>query len=77
MLVLTRKSDEELVIDGCIRVRVLSIEGGRVRLGITAPRSVPVIRSELEKLPGKPPQKADSAGLLIREVNHVCAAIAG
>jgi carbon storage regulator len=47
MLVLTRKSDEELLINGNIRVRVLSIEGGRVRLGISAPKSVPVVRNEL------------------------------
>ena len=47
MLVLTRKSDEELLIHGNIRVRVLSIEHGRVRLGISAPRSVPVARAEL------------------------------
>jgi carbon storage regulator len=77
MLVLTRKSDEELLIDGCIRVRVLSIEGGRVRLGIVAPRSVPVVRSELKTRQEKPPQKADSTGLSMREVNHACAAIAG
>jgi len=47
MLVLTRKSDEELLIHGNIRVRVLAIDQGRVRLGITAPRSVPVARAEL------------------------------
>lgn len=47
MLVLTRKSDEELLIDGHIRVRVLSVDQGRVRLGIVAPRSVQVSRSEL------------------------------
>ena len=47
MLVLTRKSDEVLLIDGKIRVQVLSIDKGRVRLGITAPRSVPVARAEL------------------------------
>lgn len=48
MLVLTRRSDEGLLIADNIQVRVLSIENGRVRLGISAPRSVPVMRSELE-----------------------------
>ncbi|MFO1096431.1 MAG: carbon storage regulator [Planctomycetaceae bacterium] len=47
MLVLTRKTNEEIVIDGIIRVRVLSAEGGRIRLGIVAPRSVPVHRAEV------------------------------
>ena len=59
MLVLTRKSDEELLIHGNIRVRVLSIEQGRVRLGISAPRSVPVARAELlsrEQLPATSPR---------------------
>ena len=48
MLVLTRKADQEIVISGNIRVRVLSVRGHRVRLGIDAPRDVSVARQELE-----------------------------
>ena len=78
MLVLTRNADEELVIDGQIRVRVLSIDGGRVRLGISAPRSVPVMRSELTP---KMPQTMRSTpsecrGRPSSEVHHDCIAIA-
>jgi carbon storage regulator len=47
MLVLTRRVDEEIVIAGAIRIKVVSIKGQRVRLGITAPPSVHVARSEL------------------------------
>ncbi len=47
MLVLTRRIGEEIVIAGNIRVAVLAINGQTIRLGITAPRSVPVARSEL------------------------------
>lgn len=47
MLVLTRKCGEEIVIDGGIRIQVLESKGGRVRLGIFAPRDVSVVRSEL------------------------------
>ena len=47
MLVLSRRIDETLVIGGNITVRVVSIENGQVRLGIDAPRSVPVVRGEL------------------------------
>jgi len=47
MLVLSRKLNQEVVIADCIQMRVLSIDGGRVRLGITAPRSVTVHRSEI------------------------------
>jgi carbon storage regulator len=47
MLVLTRKPNEELIIGGNIRIKVLEIKGNRVRLGICAPDEVPVMRSEL------------------------------
>lgn len=46
MLVLTRKTGEEIIIGDGIRVKVLDTSGGRVRLGITAPRNVSVHRSE-------------------------------
>lgn len=49
MLVLTRKESESIVIDGRIRVTVLGINGNRVRLGISAPSDVPVMREELTK----------------------------
>jgi carbon storage regulator len=47
MLVLSRKTDESILIDGHIRITVLAVRGGQVRLGIEAPRSVRVIREEL------------------------------
>jgi carbon storage regulator len=46
MLVLTRRVGEEILINGEIRVVVLAVLGGRVRLGIAAPPSVRVRRSE-------------------------------
>ena len=48
MLVLSRKLSESIVIDENIHVQVLSIQGNRVRLGITAPRGISIIRSEIE-----------------------------
>jgi carbon storage regulator len=47
MLVLTRKIDESLVIDDRIIVTVLAIDGDKVKLGITAPREVTILRQEL------------------------------
>jgi len=47
MLVLTRKIGEEIVIAGDIRVTVLSIRKGHTVLGLSAPATVPILRSEL------------------------------
>jgi carbon storage regulator len=49
MLVLTRKSHEEIVIDGCIRVSILKIDGNRVKIGVEAPADVPIRRKELDE----------------------------
>ena len=47
MLVLTRKIDQGIVISGNIYVRVLGVERDRVKIGISAPLNVTVLRQEL------------------------------
>jgi carbon storage regulator len=47
MLVLTRRINEEIVIDGNIRIRVLDSHHDRVRLGVSAPADVRVDRLEV------------------------------
>lgn len=47
MLVLTRKLHETIIIDGRIVVTVTYLKGGKVKLGITAPKEVSVQRSEV------------------------------
>ena len=47
MLVLTRKSNQSIMIGDEIEISVLAIMGERVRIGIKAPRSVPVFRREV------------------------------
>ena len=47
MLVLTRKIDQGIVIAGNIYIRVLGVERDRVKIGIDAPREIPVLREEL------------------------------
>jgi len=47
MLVLSRKPDESVFINDNIVVTVLSIQGDKVRLGIEAPREMPVHRKEV------------------------------
>jgi carbon storage regulator len=72
MLVLTRKSNQSIMIGDDIEVSVLSIMGEKVRIGIQAPRDVPVFRKEVyleiqhEQVSARPPdgsprQKVDSA----------------
>ena len=47
MLVLTRKSNQSIMIGDDIEVSVLSIMGEKVRVGIQAPRDIPVFRKEV------------------------------
>jgi carbon storage regulator len=47
MLVLTRTSNESIMIGDDIEVSVLSTAGDKVRIGIRAPRSIPVFRREI------------------------------
>lgn len=47
MLILQRKTGESLVIGEDVTVSVVSVEGGRVRLAISAPPEVSILRSEL------------------------------
>jgi carbon storage regulator len=73
MLVLSRKVGESIVIDGDIKVTVSTVQGGRVKLCIDAPRERRVIRAEVvggvplqllrqprPSLPGSVPQLAGS-----------------
>lgn len=47
MLILTRKSDQSIIIGNNIKVKVLKIQGGQVHLGIDAPRDLSVYRQEI------------------------------
>jgi carbon storage regulator len=56
MLVLARRIGEEVLIAEIVRVKVVAVKGNQVRLGITAPPSVPVARRELlAECPGEDP----------------------
>jgi len=47
MLILSRKKDESIVINNNITIMVVDIRGGKVRLGISSPREIPVYRKEI------------------------------
>lgn len=47
MLVLTRKSNQSIMIGDDVEVSVLSVMGDKVRIGIQAPQDIPVFRTEI------------------------------
>lgn len=47
MLVLSRKKDQTIVIDGGIEIQVLQLKGNTVKIGINAPQNVRIVRGEL------------------------------
>ncbi len=47
MLVLRRKVGESIIIAGSIQISVLAVEGERVKIGISAPSDVTIVREEL------------------------------
>jgi carbon storage regulator len=65
MLVLTRKSNQSIMIGDDIEVSVLSVMGEKVRIGIQAPQKVPVFRKEIyleiHREAGVPKSDQDSA----------------
>ena len=65
MLVLTRKIGEQIVIDDNITVTIVAIEGNKVRLGVTAPRSCRVDRAEVHQR--RLEEQAEQQGTWVRE----------
>lgn len=49
MLVLSRKKNESIIIDDHITITVVEIRGDKVRLGIQAPKEIPIHRSEIHE----------------------------
>lgn len=47
MLALSRKKNEALIIDNTIEVTILDIKGDQVKIGIAAPKEVPIYRKEV------------------------------
>lgn len=47
MLILTRKKEESIIINGDIEIKIISLDDGRVRLGIQAPKNIQIHRKEI------------------------------
>jgi carbon storage regulator len=66
MLVLSRKKNESIVINNDITVTVVEIRGDKVRLGIVAPKEVPVHRQEVwEAIHNKEQAPAPAAPVVV------------
>jgi carbon storage regulator len=50
MLILSRKIEESIIIDGKITIKILGVQEGQVKIGIEAPKEIKVHRSEVYKL---------------------------
>ena len=48
LLVLSRKLGESILLDGGIEIQIVKVQGSKIRLGITAPKNIKVIRAELQ-----------------------------
>lgn len=47
MLIFSRKLDESIIINNNIKITIVSLEDNRVKIGIDAPREIPVHRTEI------------------------------
>lgn len=65
MLCLTRRLGDVILIDGGIEITVIRIEQGHVRLGITAPKNIAIIRKEL--LPRPESEQKPPIGIVERD----------
>lgn len=63
MLVLSRKQDERILIGDEIELRIVAIQGSRVRLGISCPKHVRILRSELAQEFGLAPLGPSSGAI--------------
>jgi carbon storage regulator len=60
MLILTRKSEQSIIIGDSIVVTVLAVDGDRVKIGIAAPADVSVLREEVRHAVGNENRRAAS-----------------
>jgi len=62
MLILTRKKEESIIINGNIEIQIIAIEEGKVKIGINAPKDIEIYRSEVfEKIQSENKEAAHPA----------------
>jgi len=73
MLILSRKVNESVVLSDAIEIKVLEVTGERVKLGITAPAEVSILRRELIELVGA--ENVAAAGSSVAKSTDVAATL--
>ncbi len=69
MLVLSRKLNESIIIDGNVTVSVLRVDNDNVRIGVDAPLEIPVMRKEIyEEIKSNNEQAAGSAKHRVKQL---------
>ena len=69
MLVLSRKPNESIIINGNVTVSVLRVDNDNVRIGVEAPLEIPVMRKEIyEEIKSNNEQAAGSAKQRVRQL---------
>ena len=69
MLVLSRKPNESIIIDGNVTVSVLRVDNDNVRIGVEAPLEIPVMRKEIyEEIKSNNEQAAGSAKPRVKQL---------
>ncbi len=61
MLVLSRQKDESIMIGDNVEITIVDVRGDKVRLGITAPREIPVHRREVYEAIQREKQEAEKS----------------
>ena len=70
MLILTRKVGESIVLGDTVKVKVISIEGGQVKLGFDAPNEISIFREEVVDKIKKLNQEASESGFNIENIKQ-------
>lgn len=71
MLVVTRKPGERIAVGEEIEITIVSVDGEAVRIGIKAPRSVPVYRAEVLEAIGKENLRAAQSAAGLKDLSDL------
>ena len=71
MLILTRKKDESIMINNDIEIKIISIEDGRVKLGISAPKDIEIHRKEIYLEIQQENKKAATGKLDLKDIKNL------